>query len=155
MSADDLISVEEFVEAMLRAEALRDRVPDGVDLTNDELVDEVVRLGIVSGPTVRAINLIVRAFGVVERPSIRDCVAAAEARGARPECVAAAWGYLPTASVKIGSAPWLDVEVETDDYAIIRWDDSELAACLFLYRVRNGGGRGPLGCRVSRAYRRR
>ena len=93
------------------------------------------------------------AFGVAERPSIRDCVAAAEARGARPECVAARWGFLPSAM--IGGPPWLDVEVATDDYALIRWDDGELAACLFFYRVLGGGGGGRLGCRVSRCCRRR
>ena len=51
MSADDIIPVEEFVEAIMRAEALRDKLPSRVDLTNDELIDEVVRLGIVTDPT--------------------------------------------------------------------------------------------------------
>lgn len=144
----DAIPLQEFVDELVHVEELRDRLPQRVDLTNDELVDEVSRLGLVSESTVRAIDLLVRAFGVADRPSVKDCIAAAEARGARPECVAARWGYLPAAVS--GGRPWLDVEHRTEDFALIRWDDGELAACLFLYRVLGGGGGGRLRCRVSR-----
>ena len=141
------ISIQKFVDEIVDVENARECPAKSLDFTNDHLVKEVSRLGIVTEPTKRAISLLVRAFGDADRPSVRDCIAAAEARGARPECVAARWGWLPTAMT---SGPrWLDVELDTDDYSLIRWDDGEIKACLFIYRMR-GGVRGRLGCRVSR-----
>lgn len=141
------ISIQKFVDEIVRVEH-REYPARNLDISDTELVDEVSRLGIVTEPTKRAIDLLVRAFGVADRPSVKDCIAAAEARGARPECVAARWGYLPSAMS--GGRPWIDVELDTDDYALIRWDDGEIKACLFLYRMRGGGRSGRLGCRVSR-----
>ena len=141
------IPLQDFVDEVVRVEHARECPARSLDFTNDHLVEEVVRLGIVSESTMRAIDLLVRAFGVADRPSVKDCIAAAETRGARPECVCARWGYLPTAMTS--GPPWLDVEHHTEDFALIRWDDGELAACLFIYRMR-GGVRGRLGCRVSR-----
>ena len=114
-----------------------------INLTNEELVAETRRLGIVTKPTRRAIAALA---GVAKgRPSIPDVYRFAKAAKARVQPVAAAFGFLRSARYRRPRA-WIDAKRYSSEAGVVPEGDSETAACFLHYRVR--GGR--VACRLQR-----
>jgi hypothetical protein len=103
----------------------------------DEII-EAMHEHFVTHDTKRAVTALAAAFGLAgERPTIAQCVSVANAFGARPEPVCAAWGYLHSAD-NLRRHVWVDVEGHTAGRGLVPDDDAEVAACFAIYRGLRG-----------------